>query len=50
MQKIKWRKYNLTSLTSLENLKKIVLKADIIFSKQESPDSQLWPQQLSGTV
>lgn len=39
-----------TSLTLLDIFSKLVLKADIIFSKRESLDGWLWPQQLSGTV
>lgn len=38
------------SLTLLDIFLKLVLKADIIFSKQESLDGWLWPQQFSGTV
>lgn len=42
--------FQMTSLTLLDIFKKLVLKADIIFSKRESLDGWLWPQQLSGTV
>lgn len=43
--------FQMTSLTLLDFFfLKLVLKADIIFSKRESVDGWLWPQQLSGTV
>lgn len=44
--------FQMTSLTLLDFFffQKLVLKADIIFSKRESVDGWLWPQQLSGTV